>query len=119
MTTQVTPVIAVRIAAFSFVILAIAATAIHLRQAGDKPPAPASTPTEAGPDPFRAELIRCQELGEAGARDPACLRAWADNRRRFLETSARPKDNVPIEMFPNAASPTSDPSAPSMQPKEP
>ncbi|MHB8887070.1 MAG: putative entry exclusion protein TrbK-alt [Methylovirgula sp.] len=119
MTTQVTPVMAVRIAAFSFVILAIAATTIHLRQAGDKPPAPASTPTGAGFDPFRAELIRCQELGEAGARDPACLRAWADNRRRFLETSARPNSRVPVEMFPKAPNRTAGPSVSSMQPKEP
>ena len=118
MTTHVALVMAVRIAAFSFVMLAIAATAIHLRQAGDKPPAPASRPTGAGFDPFRAELIRCQQLGEAGARDPACLRAWAENRRRFLETSAPLSGHVPVEMFRNIPNPAVEPSAPSMPPKE-
>jgi conjugative transfer region protein TrbK len=41
-------------------------------------------------DPLRAQLGRCQAIGEAGARDPACLRAWAENRRRFLAPGARP-----------------------------
>ena len=35
-------------------------------------------------DPLRAELARCGAMGEAGGRDPACLHAWAENRRRFL-----------------------------------
>ena len=35
-------------------------------------------------DPLTAEFTRCQALGEAGARDPQCLAAWAENRRRFL-----------------------------------
>ncbi|MER8421093.1 putative entry exclusion protein TrbK-alt [Mesorhizobium sp. M1329] len=35
-------------------------------------------------DPLRGELIRCRDLGEAGTRDSACLRIWAENRRRFL-----------------------------------
>ena len=41
-------------------------------------------------DPLRAELIRCQRLGEAGPRDPACLSAWAESRERFLARGARP-----------------------------
>ena len=32
-------------------------------------------------DPLSIEFARCLALGEAGARDDACLRAWANNRR--------------------------------------
>ncbi len=39
-------------------------------------------------DPVTAEMARCQTLGEAGARDQACLDAWAQNRRRFLRAGA-------------------------------
>lgn len=35
-------------------------------------------------DPHRAELLRCQAIGQAGATDAACLGAWAVNRRRFF-----------------------------------
>ena len=35
-------------------------------------------------------LRRCQRLGEAATRDPACLRAWADNRERFLTPGPSP-----------------------------
>lgn len=41
-------------------------------------------------DPLQAEFARCQALGEAGAHDPACLAAWAENRRRFLAPDRRP-----------------------------
>ncbi len=41
-------------------------------------------------DPLQAEFARCQGLGEAGAHDPACLAAWAENRRRFLAPDRRP-----------------------------
>jgi conjugative transfer region protein TrbK len=43
-------------------------------------------------DPLRVELVRCQGIGAAGANDPDCLRAWAENRRRFLSPGARPAD---------------------------
>ena len=48
-----------------------------------------------GRDPLRTELIRCQRLGDAGPRDAACLRAWAENRERFLAPGARPKERLP------------------------
>ena len=48
-------------------------------------------------DPLSIEFARCLALGEAGARDDACLRAWADNRRRFLTPNARPLAADPIE----------------------
>lgn len=35
-------------------------------------------------DPGRDMLRRCRDMGEGAARDPLCLRAWAESRRRFL-----------------------------------
>lgn len=80
-----------RIGAGVFVAIAITASAVEMTR--DK--APIVRPTvipSAGRevDPLRAELVRCQELGEAGPRDHDCLRAWAENRRRFLAPGARP-----------------------------
>ncbi len=34
----------------------------------------------------RSELARCRALGAAALEDAACRKAWAENRRRFLET---------------------------------
>ena len=48
-------------------------------------------------DPLSIEFARCLALGEAGARDDACLRAWANNRRRFLTPGERPSAVFPIE----------------------
>ena len=56
---------------------------------------PSDRTTQAQGDPLRDELIRCQVLGEAGPRDPACLRAWAENRNRFLAPGARPTERLP------------------------
>ncbi|MBX9775187.1 MAG: putative entry exclusion protein TrbK-alt [Xanthobacteraceae bacterium] len=49
-------------------------------------------------DPLQAEFARCQGLGEAGAHDPACLAAWAENRRRFLAPDRRPAAPNPAVM---------------------
>ncbi|AGB43411.1 hypothetical protein Mesau_00928 [Mesorhizobium australicum WSM2073] len=74
-----------RLGAIGFVGIAIAATAIGLSRKEDSSAATSIGRSEAASaDPLRGELIRCRELGEAGTRDPACLRAWAENRRRFL-----------------------------------
>lgn len=77
-----------RVGAIGFVTLAITATAIELSRK-DEPPLYRSVAaaTETGVDPLKPELRRCQQLGEAGTRDPACLQAWADNRDRFLKPS--------------------------------
>ena len=77
-----------RIGAIGFVTFAITATAIELSRK-DEPPLYRSVAagTENGTDPLKTELQRCQQLGEAGTRDAACLRAWADNRDRFLKPS--------------------------------
>jgi conjugative transfer region protein TrbK len=74
-----------RIGAVAFVAVAITATVIELSRKEERPEirqAP-SAPAVAA-DPLRAELLQCQTLGEAGPRDPGCLRAWAESRRRFL-----------------------------------
>jgi conjugative transfer region protein TrbK len=44
------------------------------------PPPPANSQ----PNPQQSEVLRCQSLGEAAAKDAACLDLWADTRRRFL-----------------------------------
>ena len=55
----------------------------------DAAPRPAPV-VEAPLDPLVAEFRRCQALGDAGAHDPGCLTAWAENRRRFLGLDRRP-----------------------------
>ena len=77
-----------RIGAIGFVTFAITATAIELSRK-DEPPLyrGVAAATETGVDSMKTELRRCQQLGEAGTRDLACLQAWADNRDRFLKPS--------------------------------
>lgn len=82
-----------RIGAGALVALVIAAAAIELGRDEDGTNSTASAPEQQGrtsPDPLQHELLRCQELGEAGARDETCLRAWAESRRRFLGGSGDP-----------------------------
>ncbi|MFT4104101.1 MAG: putative entry exclusion protein TrbK-alt [Burkholderiaceae bacterium] len=74
-----------RIGAIVFVTFAIVAAVIDMnrpddRQADFTMPGPAVI----GRDPLDTELARCSGLGEAGPRDPSCMKAWAENRRRFL-----------------------------------
>jgi len=85
-----------RLGAVVFVAVAVTATAIELSR--DEEPAESwasSRPSTVPSDPLREELLRCQALGEAGPRDPACLRAWAENRNRFLAPGARPAERLP------------------------
>ncbi len=95
-----------RIGAIVFVAVAITATAIEMNRKDDRPIdfAPRGRPV-ATEDPLAAELLRCSEIGEAGTRDPGCLRAWAENRRRFLGHPAPASSPVPVSpttLFPNA-----------------
>ena len=101
MKPRIIAAMAARAAAMAFVLVAIAATAIQFRH-GDRKPAEGSTasPAAVDADPLRAELARCQILGEAGAHDAGCLHAWADNRRRFLGGGTRPSEPSSVEMFP-------------------
>ncbi|MDX0484480.1 putative entry exclusion protein TrbK-alt [Sinorhizobium medicae] len=85
-----------RLGAVVFVAVAVTATAIELSR--DEEPTESwasSRPNTTPSDPLRDELFRCQALGEAGPRDAACLRAWAENRNRFLAPGARPADRLP------------------------
>jgi conjugative transfer region protein TrbK len=82
-----------RIGAVAFVAVAITATVIELTRKDERAEFIPARQTQVGAaDPLREELLRCQDLGEAGPRDPACLRAWAESRRRFLtpRTSSSP-----------------------------
>jgi len=89
MTPSITTGTAARAGAMAFVVLAIAATAVHLKPGDQKPAASASSSApDVHDDPLRAELKRCQLLGQAGAEDDRCLRAWAEYRRRFLRLPA-------------------------------
>ncbi len=96
-----------RIGAIAFVAIAITMTAIQMRDASKASPSRESTTAaviEPDVDPLRGELIRCQSLGAAGASDAACLRAWAENRRRFLAPGSRPQAALaePIEALSDA-----------------
>lgn len=85
-----------RLGAVVFVAVAITATAIEMNRKEEVREAwPSDRTTQAQGDPLRDEMIRCQVLGEAGPRDPACLRTWAENRNRFLAPGARPTERLP------------------------
>ncbi len=82
-----------RIGAAVFVGVAITATAIEMTRKEEASarhsPAPSALETA---DPLRRELARCGVLGEAAMADRTCLRAWAENRRRFLDPRDRAED---------------------------
>lgn len=96
-----------RIGAVVFVAFAVVATAIEVNRPADR----ADDQTTQRPplvtrDPLDAELTRCSGIGEAGSRDPSCLKAWAENRRRFLgqpTTIAPSAVPAPPTLFPSGA----------------
>lgn len=71
-----------RLLALALIVLAVVVSLLDLRRTirGSSRPPPAARPA----DPLKVELLRCQALGQAGAVDPGCLKAWAESRRRFL-----------------------------------
>lgn len=78
-----------RIAARMIAVLAlgVAMTAALMAWRGDGTEDAAShTLRHPGGEPATSELVRCRDLGIAAADDRACRKAWAENRRRFLET---------------------------------
>ena len=93
-----------RLGAVVFVAIAVTATAIEMTRKDERQNSPtAQTRTVMERDPLGAELARCSAMGEAGPRDPSCLRAWAENRKRFLGQSApAPAPAEPATLFPNA-----------------
>ncbi len=63
--------------------------------------APRARPAISRPaDPLRAELLRCNSLGQAALDDPACRSAWAENRRRFFSPGERRSVGHPQESRP-------------------
>ena len=79
-----------RIAAIIFVAFAITATVIEMTRK-DEPVRPGSAPALApSADPLRAAQRRCQQMGEAAASNPECLRTWAETRDRFLGRTPTP-----------------------------
>lgn len=78
-----------QIGAVVFVAFAITATAMGLVRKDETQDSSIAQPAPPVADPLRAELTRCQDLGEAGPRDATCLAAWAEARRRFLGDAAR------------------------------
>ncbi len=85
-----------RLGAVVFVAVAITATAVEMNRKPEPPLHRSIGEADtASPDPLRDELIRCAMIGEAGPRDPACLRAWAENRSRFLAPGVRPAEHLP------------------------
>lgn len=99
-----------KIAARMIAVLAIGAAMIAavaaLREAGPEDDAPATRLRDPGGEPVNAELVRCRDLGMTAADDAACMRAWAEHRRRFFETRqpTRSADPKP-ERFGNAPAP--------------
>lgn len=93
-----------RIGAVVFVSIAVTATAIEMTRKGDRQNSPATQAHSLSEqDSLGAELARCSGMGEAGARDPSCLKTWAENRRRFLgESAPTPAPTAPATMFPSA-----------------
>lgn len=75
-----------RVAAIAFAATAIA-VAVSQGQHATTHQAPPQRPAPAA-RPIQADLARCQALGEAGANDPGCLKAWANQRAKFLGLSA-------------------------------
>ena len=119
-----------RIGAVVFIAVALTVTAIEMSSKDDEPDALARRDLSiASQDPLASELRRCSGIGEAGPRDPGCLKAWADSRRRFLgqhDRASAPAAVAPTTLFPNVASPAdrkegerTDVTAPEMQVEPP
>jgi len=94
-----------RIGAVVFIAVALTVTAIEISSKDDEPDAPATRDRSiASQDPLASELRRCSGIGEAGPRDPGCLKAWADSRRRFLgqrDSATAPAAVAPKTLFPD------------------
>ncbi|MCA0046264.1 putative entry exclusion protein TrbK-alt [Mesorhizobium sp. B283B1A] len=96
-----------RIGAVVFIAVALTVTAIEMSSKNDEPDAPAMRDRSiASQDPLASELRRCSGIGEASPRDPGCLRAWAESRRRFLgqrDAATAPDPVAPTTLFPDVA----------------
>ena len=73
-----------RLGAIVFVSLAITATAIEMTRKETAPEMGGVHAVEPKRDALREGQRRCQQLGQAAANDPDCMRVWAESRDRFL-----------------------------------
>ncbi|MBN9000467.1 MAG: putative entry exclusion protein TrbK-alt [Rhizobiales bacterium] len=75
----------VRLGAVVFIGVACTVTVLELTQTPDVPEARVRDDDGARPaNPWRAVLRHCRDMGEAAKRDATCLKAWVENRDRFL-----------------------------------
>jgi len=78
-----------RIGAVAFVAVAITASVIELTRTDEVTEIrTVSRPHVSDPGSQRATLRHCRDMGEAAGRDASCLKAWAENRDRFLGTTS-------------------------------
>ena len=77
--------------AIIFVSVAITATVIEMSRKEERPAVRSTPVLEEAEDPLREGQRRCQQMGEAAARDSECLRIWAETRDRFLGLRAAPQ----------------------------
>ncbi|MER9401423.1 putative entry exclusion protein TrbK-alt [Mesorhizobium sp. M0615] len=93
-----------RVSAVVFIAVALTVTAIEMSSKDDELDALGTRDRSiASEDPLAAELRRCSGIGEAGPRDPGCLKAWAESRRRFLgqhDSAPAPAAVAPKTLFP-------------------
>ena len=74
-----------RIGAVAVVAVAITASVIELTRKDEVTEIrTVSRPQGGDPGSLRATLRQCRDMGEAASRDASCLKAWAENRDRFL-----------------------------------
>jgi len=111
---MLTPRMLLPIGALVFV-AGIAAIAVTEQPAPDLPSLHLVHPaaTRPAPSPLDETLARCAELGEAGGRDLTCLKAWSQNRRRFLGAKIQWPDDPTGEDHPIAPKANDTPRNPS------
>jgi conjugative transfer region protein TrbK len=80
-----------RVGAIIFVSVAITATAIEMTRKEERPAVRPTPVPEEAEHPLREGQRRCQQMGEAAARDSECLRIWAETRHRFLGSRKAPQ----------------------------
>lgn len=76
-----------RLAAAIFLMIAVVVAIVELGRQEDEATT-ARPDASAAVEPARADLRRCQALGEAALDDRSCLDLWAETRRRFLTTNS-------------------------------
>lgn len=88
------PVIA-RAISLPLVAVAMIAAALHFHARPASRIASPQTGSSAAANPLVVELKRCQRVAEEAKDDPACEKAWAENRRRFFTYAPSPTQAQP------------------------